>query len=115
MAICPTPAINVSALGVNGRLDLVNSLDMAPGNGFMEAFGAIIEAENMTSEQVLAFYKELLFSQEDVTLSAVALLENGDKIDLTNRVPLYFFPTFEAGDCPVVKVPAGISGVTQIR
>ena len=120
MAICPQQALNISALDA-ARMNLIKDVTNASANSsanWIRKFGIIAEAEGMTSDEVLKFYRDILLTRDDVVSSAVAKLENGSSIDLLKLDEVYVLPNSEAGDCPVILAANsgfGIPGLTQIR
>ena len=83
-------------------------------DGFFNEFGTIVEAGNMTSDEVLDFYKSLTLGFAEVIESAVAVLENGTEVKM-KETDFLALPNDEAGDCPTMTVPPGLMGVAEIR
>ena len=82
-------------------------------DGFFNEFGSIVEAGKMSSDEVLDFYKLLTLDSAEVIESAVAVLENGTEVGM-KVTEFLALPNNEAGDCPTMRVPAGLMGVAEI-
>ena len=67
----------------------------------------------MTSDEVLAFYNALTLDSAEVIDSAVAVLENGTEVKMTETNSR--IPNEEAGDCPTLRAPPGLMGVAEMR
>ena len=132
LAICPQPAINPLALlitlsgagagrltpgfGPRPGLDQATAQKLLDGgsfDGFFNEFANMLKDGNMTSQEVLVFYKFLTLDSAEVIERAVAVLENGTEVNMEEAFSV--MPNNEAGDCPTMRVPGGLMGVAEIR
>ena len=88
-------------------------LDGGSFDGFFNEFANMLKDGNMTSQEVLVFYKFLTLDSAEVIERAVAVLENGTEVNMEEAFSV--MPNNEAGDCPTMRVPGGLMGVAEIR
>ena len=117
--VAGAPAIGPIPAGLRPRpgLGQATALKLIEGgsfDGFFNEFGSIVETGNMTSDEVLKFYRALTIDYLDVIENAVAVLDNGTEVEM-EEASILALPNNEAGDCPTLKVPDGLMGVAEIR
>ena len=118
-AICPQPALNRVAFESLEEFHSESIRDSfaCPESGckFMDEFGLIIEENNMTSEEIIKFYREIKFGAHEVVGKVIVTLINGTEVEVDLRTSsLYQLPIYEMVDCPVVMIPSGLEEPAKI-
>ena len=118
-AICPQPSLNVSALqnltGFNRDVFNQTAICEIDGCRSLDTFGHFVEENAMDSQKVDQFYNLLKFTASEVVHSVKVHLQNGEQVvidDMDNAK--YMLPLYEMGDCPVYRIPEGLSDASKI-